>query len=200
MTSEGVPLQASDWEVEAAVHLLDAFHTVKGPQLEGLAQVRQNSHFKMCTTTCVVACHSEGQATAALQSAEAPQAPDRTATEWRISCRRCGHSLNPDADAGRCPTGCHELTQREVRAWHRARCFRAQERQRRHAERGDEVVDAAAPIPESRPQSGADDASDDNDDRSASNSGSDRRRCVLCDTLQEAFSVNEASNQDNFVM
>ncbi len=31
--------QASDWEVEAAVHLLDAFHTVKGPPLEELAQV-----------------------------------------------------------------------------------------------------------------------------------------------------------------
>ena len=32
-------VQASDWEVEAAVHLLDAFHTVKGPPLEELAQV-----------------------------------------------------------------------------------------------------------------------------------------------------------------
>ena len=53
-----------------------------------------------------------------------------------------------------------------------------QERKRRHAERGDLVVDAAAPIPESRPESGADDGSDD-DDNSASDSGSDRRRCVL---------------------
>ena len=31
--------QASDWEVDEAIHLLDAFHTVKGPQLEELTQV-----------------------------------------------------------------------------------------------------------------------------------------------------------------
>ncbi len=51
---------------------------------------------------------------------------------------------------------------------------RLQERKRRHAERGDQEVDAAAPIPESRPQSGMDDGSDD----SGSGSDSDRRRCA----------------------
>ena len=51
-----------------------------------------------------------------------------------------------------------------------------QGRKRRHAERGDQVVDAAAPIPESRPQSGADDASDDDSD---SDTWSDRRRCAF---------------------
>ena len=52
--------------------------------------------------------------------------------------------------------------------------LRLQERKRRHAERGDQEVDAAAPIPESRPQSGIDNGSDD----SGSESDSDRRRCV----------------------
>ncbi len=155
--------QASDWEVEAAVHLLDAFHTVKGPPLEELAQVclatsppfrqpcwARQRHKLSCTLVLV----GGARTTTAGCNAE---------SESRDRCRP--RSLDPLRR--HCVT--IAMQQRGPDQW-----GALQERKRRHAERGDLVVDAAAPIPESRPESGADDGSDD----SASDSGSDRRRCA----------------------